>query len=248
MSGSGGSSSTPTAHASPATAAREARTAWLRWLGFGLYALALVSLLLAWRYTSLGQWLSLDALAQLGRRIQSWPLAPLAVVAGYVLLVAMGLPVVVLVSLATVVFGPWWGMAYAMGGMLAGAVVTYGVGRLSGDLVDRLTGARMQSLAQGLRSHGLVAVIVVRVVPMAPFVLVNMTCGALRVHLRDYVLGTVIGLTPATVMFSLSLDRLAAAVRSPSVGTFAALAGCLLAVVLLGGYLKRRVQQRQPQV
>ena len=66
--------------------------------------------------------------------------------------------------------------------------------------------------------------------PLAPFIVVNMTAGAFRVRLRDYVLGTFLGLAPGTIVISLFMDRLTAALASPDAGTYTA-----LAVVVVGG-------------
>lgn len=237
--------STPDLPVSADTPARQAESSAGRWVVLALYVLIIGGLVLAWRHPYLNQWMSVDALAALGRRIQAWPMAPLIIVGCYVAAVGLGLPVTILVTVAAIVFGPWWGMVYAMTGMLAGALVIYSVGRLSGEFVDRVAGRRMQAIAQGLRTHGLPAVIFVRVMPVAPFVLVNLACGALRVRLPDYVLGSFIGLLPATVLFCLFTDRLTAAVRAPSASTVAALVAFVLLALGLSVYLKKRSQARQ---
>ena len=218
---------------------------WRRWGVLAMYLLFATALVWAWRHAGLRQWLEPEALAALGRRVQAWPAAPLAVVGCYVLGVMLALPVTVLVAVAAMVFGPWWGMAYAMSGMLAGALVGYGVGRLSGDWVADIGASRFQAVAHGLRRHGLAAVIFVRVVPVAPFLLVNLSCGALRVPLRDYLVGSLVGLTPAVVLFNLFTDRLIAAIVSPGPATVAGLLGVVVLAWLAVRWFKRRVRQQQ---
>ena len=110
-------------------------------------------------------------------------------------------------------------------GALLGAGASYGVGAYLGHAVlVRLAGPRINLLSQSLARRGLTAVILVRLVPVAPFAVVNMVAGASHIRLRDLVLGTAIGITPGTLAMMLFMDQITAALRAPSTGT----------VVLLG--------------
>lgn len=201
------------------------------------------ALVLLWRYTPLSQLLDLDVLTHWGRRIQTLPGAPLIVLACFVAAVALAMPVAVIISASAVVFGPWLGVAYAASGLLAGALATYGLGRLTGArLVDRFIGdgaaggSKAAVLMARLRQRGLATMVFVRVVPVAPFLLVNVAAGALRVRLAHYLAGTVIGLTPGLVLVTWFTDSLATALKNPGPASFIALAVCvLLAVAVLAG-------------
>jgi len=105
-----------------------ARVQWGRWLVLVVYLSALAGVALAWRDPVWHRWLEPQVLGQLGRELLASPLGPLAVIGGYVLAVVMAMPVLLLVSVGSLVFGPWPGMAYALIGMVAGSVVTYGLG------------------------------------------------------------------------------------------------------------------------
>lgn len=204
-----------------------------RWLLMVMYLLVIVGLTLAWRDPVLRQYMEPAALARTGQSLLAMPLGPIMVLAGYVLAVVLAVPVAVLITVGALVFGPWPGMAYALVGMVCGAIVTYGIGLYSGaQLVDRWsTQGRIHALALALKRRGLWAIIVIRAVPVAPFVVVNMTAGAFRVRFRDYVLGSFIGLAPGTIMISLFMDRLTAALAEPDATTY----GLLAAVVMLFG-------------
>ncbi|HEX5373669.1 MAG TPA: VTT domain-containing protein [Aquabacterium sp.] len=198
-----------------------------------MYLLVIVGLTLAWRDPVLRQYMEPAALARTGQSLLAMPLGPLMVLAGYVLAVVLAMPVAVLITVGALVFGPWPGIAYTLVGMVSGAIVTYGIGLYSGaQLVDRWsTQGRIHALALALKRRGLWAIIVIRAVPVAPFVVVNMTAGAFRVRFRDYVLGSFIGLAPGTIMISLFMDRLTAALAEPDATTY----GLLAAVVMLFG-------------
>lgn len=211
------------------------------WLLLG-YAALFAGLTLAWRYTPLHRWTELDALSQIGRDLLATPLGGVAVLAAYVVAVTLAMPVYVLITAGALVFGPWPGMAYALGGMVLGAWFTYGLGRLTGArLIERMADDRFGVLLQRLQQRGLLAVVVIRFLPIAPFLLVNMTAGAVRVRQRDFVLGTFLGLLPGTVMISLFTDRLAAAWRDPGTGTWVALGAFVVALGLVWWLVRRRL-------
>ena len=145
----------------------------------------------------------------------------------YVVAVVLGMPVLALITLGVLIFGPWPGMAYALAGMVAGAVVTYGVGRLTGaQALDRLLKGRLQLMSTHLHRRGLWAVVLLRVLPGMPFIVVNLGAGALRVRWRDYVLGT--------VLISLFMRQVHQAVRTATPEAWLALWG---GVLLVGGAL-----------
>jgi uncharacterized membrane protein YdjX (TVP38/TMEM64 family) len=216
--------------------------AW-RWALLAVYLLGLLALALAWREPGMRHWLDPKALSEMGRQWLATPLGPVAVMGGYVLAVLLGMPVLVLITVGALVFSPWPGMAYALCGMVVGAVLTYGIGRYTGaQAMDRWTHGRLALLSRHLQRRGLITVIIIRVMPVAPFILVNMVCGALRVRLRDYVLGTFVGLMPGTILITLFMARLQAAWHSPGIGSYTALVGCTLALALIFWLVRKRLR------
>lgn len=217
--------------------------AW-RWLLLCVYVAILVGLAMLWRDPSMRHWVDPQSLSRLGRELAASPMGLLAVLVGYVVAVMLGMPILVLTSVGALVFPPWPGMAYAMSGMLLGALVTYAIGRFTGaQTMDRWTKGRLSLISRHLHSRGLVTVIVVRALPLAPFVMVNMVAGALRVRMRDYLLGSFIGLLPATIGIFLLMDRLAAVWRSPDIKSYAALAGCAVALILFSVWMRKKLRR-----
>jgi phospholipase D1/2 len=218
---------------------------WSRWprrLILLVYLGLALGLVLLWRDPAARHWLHPEGLSELGSRLRASPLGGLAVIGGYVLAVNLAVPVAVLVSVGSLVFGPWPGMAYAMGGMLSGALVGYGAGRLAGlALVDQASGGRLALLSQHLAQRGLWTVVLVRVLPVAPFLMVNVMTGALGVRLRDYLMGSFLGLLPATVLITLFLERLQAVWAAPGLGPWLLLGGVALAIAGSMWWFRRRV-------
>ena len=52
-------------------------------------------------------------------------------------------------------------------------------------------GPRLNRIRRGIVRRGVLAVAAVRLVPIAPFTVVNLVAGASRIPLLDFVLGTV---------------------------------------------------------
>ncbi|MBY4898390.1 VTT domain-containing protein [Cupriavidus sp. AU9028] len=195
----------------------------------------------AWRYTPLAEWADFRRVLGLVERIEQMPLAPLAVIAGFVGAGLLMVPVTLLIVVTVVVFGPVRGALFALCGVALSAAVGYGIGRFAGrDAVRRYGGKRLNALSQQVGQHGLLAMIVLRLVPVAPFTLVNLVVGASRISFRDCMLGTLIGMTPGIVIGASLVDRIAAVARNPNPVTIALLVLVLLVPAAVLWLLRRR--------
>jgi phospholipase D1/2 len=206
-------------------ARRRART--VAKAGVALAGVALV--LLLWRYADLGSLAQPGTLERLLADLATNPLAPVAVVVLFVCAGLVGFPVTVLIAATAVSFGAWPGLPYAAAGSMASATVTYGVGSwLGAGVLRRLLGPRLNRIRRGIARRGILAITAVRLVPVAPFTLVNLVAGALKVSLPDYLIGTALGLVPGLAAMSLLGDRLARVLTDPTLFDL----GVLLAVAV----------------
>jgi phosphatidylserine/phosphatidylglycerophosphate/cardiolipin synthase-like enzyme/membrane protein DedA with SNARE-associated domain len=193
--------------------------------------LAVAALAAAWRWGPLHQWLNIDTMAAAASALEGEPSAPLWVLAVYVFASLATMPITVLIVVTALVFGPAAGFGYALTGSLLASGVTFALGRRLGrDTVRRLAGARLNELSRRLGDGGVLAVLVLRLVPVAPFTLVNLVAGATHLRARDFLLGTALGMTPGILAVTVFSDRLAVALWHPSALTLGLLAG---AVVLI---------------
>lgn len=155
---------------------------------------------------------------------------------GYVLLSLLPAPKAVLTVLGGMLYGLWLGALLSWLAALIGAVVAFGIGRLLGrDAVDRLIRGRLDRADRLLTDHGLGAVIAARLVPVLPFTAINYAGGLTGVRLRDFVIGSALGMVPG----SLAYAALGASGTEPW-GIFVALA-VLVLLVVIGGLVGRRV-------
>ena len=126
------------------------------------------------------------------------------------------LPVMLLVSLTGIAFGPVLGPLYAMTGCLASASTAFAIGRWIGPRhVNAWGGEKMKRLQGLLRRNGTLAVFLIRKIPL-PFVLVNIMLGASAVGYREFLIGTALGMAAMVVGLAGFGYQLAETWRHPS--------------------------------
>ncbi len=210
-------------------------------------ALALAGLVVVWNYTPLAQWTNPEKIATLLEtfRTNRWtiPVLLAAYVAGGMVL----FPLTALVAVTGMVLGPWTGFLCAMTGSLASAAAGFGLGRITGKRTIRhVLGKRYRTIKRAVARSGLFTITAVRMVPIAPYTVVNMVLGALGIRLWPYLLGTLLGLLPGVLALTVLGDRLLQAWRDPDlVNTgwlmlaFAVWLALALGLRRLGNWLER---------
>lgn len=146
----------------------------------------------------------------------------------------------VLTVAAGLLFGAGLGSVLTVVGATAGAVAAFTIGRRAGRAaVERLASGRVARVDRWLSHRGLVAVITLRLVPLVPFSASNYAAGITGIRLRDFAVGTAIGIVPGTVAYAV----LGARVTDPTDPTFlSAMLG--LALLTVGGSVLLRRSRR----
>ena len=202
------------------------------------FGAVLIALALLWLDTPLREWADIPRLVAAAHQLGDSPLAPLAVLAAFVAGGLVVAPVNVLIGATMVVFGPLAGICYALLGSLLNAWVLYEIGRLLPAASLRARLDRPLRLLTGRMSHqGILAIMLIRIVPVAPYSVVNVIAGAAHVARVPYLIGTALGMLPGIVLNALLIDRLIAAFVQPGPWTWAllglvgiAIAGIVIAV------------------
>jgi phosphatidylserine/phosphatidylglycerophosphate/cardiolipin synthase-like enzyme/uncharacterized membrane protein YdjX (TVP38/TMEM64 family) len=209
------------------------------WLRAALLAAVLIGLAATWRLTPLESTLSVDRLRAAASEL-SGPVAPLAVSAAFVAASLMMAPVTLLIVATALAFEPLQAAAYALLGILCAAGVGFGLGRLTGrELVRRLAGKRLNELSRRVARRGVLAVTAVRLVPVAPFSVVNLVAGASRLRLRDFLAGTLLGTAPGVLAIVLLEAQAERAIVQPEAGTVALLVAAVVLVLATFALLRR---------
>jgi len=81
----------------------------------------------------------------------------------------------------------------------------------------------------------------VRLLPIAPFSVVNAVAGASHIRLREFLLGTALGMLPGIFAIVVFVDRVTAAVTDPRPYNFLMLLGFGAIVVAVAVFIHRRL-------
>lgn len=190
----------------------------LKAIAAGLIILALA---MAWQFVPLADPKSVKAAFS---DIAGSHWAPVAVIGTFVIAGSLMFPVTVLIAATAAAFGPWLGFGYAFVGALASALTTYAIGAAVGKrTVQDLLGPRLNRVRQKIASRGVVSIAAIRLVPVAPFTVVNLAAGATAIPVFDYMAGTALGMLPGMIMISAVGNQFARILTSPTPFDIAAL-------------------------
>ena len=212
----------------------------------GYTALLMLGLLAAaWRWSPLSDWMNVNDLVDAVRAFGHGPTGVLVLLGGFLVSGFLAVPITALIVVTILAFGPLVGAPSALAGALLSALTIFCLGRALGRYrVQRFAGPRVAHLSRRIAQRGFWAILIVRVLPIAPFSMVNLVAGATTLSLRDFLLGTALGMSPGIVLMSAFVDRLAEALRNPSPLAFGVLGLLMAAAWSFAWYVSRRLQAR----
>jgi phospholipase D1/2 len=214
------------------------------WLAAGILV-ALLGMAAAWRWTPLADQIDIGKITKWATALRSNPSRVAIILGAYLIGSIISLPITILILATALVFGPTKGILYSFIGCMIGAGATYAMGYFLGsDFIRKLTGAKWQALERKINQTGILAVAALRAIPIAPFTVINIISGAFQVPVRDYLLGSLLGLAPGIVITNLFAHQLQSAIRNPGLGSFVLLA--VLAIVSILGtiWLRRKFARK----
>lgn len=175
-------------------ASMDARTVKHLGLSVTLLVFVLVMFLFA------GQWFNVETqkdVTKLMSGLSSSPYAIMGVIGFFSVLALTGFPQILLITATVFAFGGPLGALYSWVATMVSASLTFALGQqMGGAWVVKLGGARTEKTMGFLSRHGILASGMVRVVPSAPFIVVNAAAGASNIPFWKYSFGTSIGIIP----------------------------------------------------
>lgn len=200
-------------HIIPESSQKQTRSRIITWILLIAFVAGLSAL---WRWSPLKQWVDIDTLSDIFNTIRTAPAAPLWIVMSFILAGLVAIPFSLLIIVTVITFGPVTGFLYSLIGGMLSALLTYWIGDFLGrNLVRSLIGAKINKISKKIAKHGIINIILVRIVPVAPFTIINLVAGASHIHFRDYILGTMLGMTPGMLAVTLLAERIQATVLNP---------------------------------
>lgn len=175
-----------------------------RWL-----PLVILTTLIAFSYIS--GWheaLTLENLQEQKLAFQSYTtdqpvLSAFVFTAAYITAVALSLPIATLLTLLSgFLFGKWLGTFLVVTGATAGAIIIFVIAKTSlGAGLREKAGGIYQKIADNMKENAAGYLLFMRLVPLFPFVLVNIVPAFFNVSLRVFVLTTFFGIIPGTFVY-----------------------------------------------
>ena len=186
-------------------------------------------------------------------RLESWltgfrsgPWGLLAAIVLFTLSAFLGVPQFILIAACVVAFGPWFGFAYSWIATVASAAATYWLGRgPTARLVERFGGKTMGRMTRFVGQNAFYTSFMIRNVPSAPFIVVNMAFGAARASFPGFLAGCALGVLPKTALVAFFGGSFMTAVSGDGVWTSLILAGVAVVWLTLMLAVREIVKRRE---
>ncbi len=212
-----------------------------------LASLVLIAAVLAliWQLTPLRELLEPGRLVELAERLRGSTAGWLVSIGAFAVAGPLVFPVTPLFAAVGSIYEPAAALAISTVGCALDATVTYWLGRWLGrERLRRISGPRISRIDRELARRGLVAMALVRLVPTAPFSIINMAVGASRVGFRDYLLGTMLGMMPGIVAITLLARSVIDLIVDPGPLSVALFVLAAIAIAAVALWMRRRLTRR----
>ena len=212
---------------------------------FVLLMVFIIAVVILTRWTPLSDLLAQERIVSFLKTVRTTWWAPFIFVLIYIAGCLLAMPSVGLSVLGGVIFGFFPGLLYNLIAINLGSSLAFGLSRILGrDFFKKLFKSdKMQSLEEMIERRGLRVVIVLRILPIFPFNVVNFGSAWFKLRYRDYCLGSLIGMFPATLAFTYFANAVFAGERNTAFELMILLgvvAAILLAILFLPKPLRRK--------
>lgn len=203
--------------------------------------LALVAVL--WKFTPLHDYADKENLTKLIKTIQDTPGSYAIVIAGFALLGMLMMPVTLLVGAVAAFYEPVTAFLISMTASVISASLMYMVGNLTGGkTTEKMLGPKAKKIRDVLANKGALTIAILRLVPVAPFTVVNAAAGAFKVGAGKFALGTAIGMTPGVLALTAVTDRFMKSIFNPSLSNILILIVAAIVFFVGGYYITKRLR------
>ena len=213
----------------------------------GLMLLILILLCFAWQWLPFDPALSPDSVIP---ALQEWKTTDHALWV-FLLAFAIGgliIPVTLLIIMTAAIWGPLNGFYMGIAGMMLTAILGFALGKAIGlRPIRALLGTDTEKYRQFVENTGFAGITLFRMIPIAPFNLVNIGLSTTGLSWPRYLLGTFIGMLPRLITTLLLGHFLILLWVNPGMDTMATLLGSIavwLAVVVTIHFCVRRWQEK----
>ncbi|MTI63445.1 VTT domain-containing protein [Methylophaga sp.] len=206
-----------------------------------LIFIALLVMTLLWRYLIDAGYISNASVLKLAKGAQQfeyslWGLLIICLL--YTVLLAVMFPLTLLVVTTGMLFQTEWAIFCALLGSLMSSAASYVLGHCVGrESIEKHGGAVVRRAESFIQNNSFKSMVIINLLPIAPFTMTNMLAGAFKLDFRRYMVGSSIGLLPGLVVviaFGGQLGRLLVSDQNISWSAFFV---AILLIALFFGFL-----------
>ena len=142
------------------------------------------------------------------QKLQSWiagygAWGPVIYISFYLIAPSLFLPGLPITIVGGVLFGPLWGVVYAITGATGGACIAFLVARYLGRdwVANKIRETSLGKLDEEVQRQGWKIVAFTRFIPLFPFNLLNYAFGLTKIKFSHYAITTFIGMLPACIAY-----------------------------------------------
>jgi len=204
--------------------------------------LLLVSVSLTWRLTPLRETINFETIVGWQESLKNYPAAFFWVIGIYVISSLVLFPVTLLNVATIMTFGPVTGNLYAFAGWLCSASIGFGIGRVLGrEWVEKIARTGLERTFDRATRHGFVTVFSTRMVPIAPFTVVNLFVGGSGIGFTVFLLATAVGRIPGIITLTLFGVQLEMFLRRHDFVNWVILGVTVLMVIAASAWCSKRL-------
>ncbi|MCF8106686.1 MAG: TVP38/TMEM64 family protein [Desulfohalobiaceae bacterium] len=141
--------------------------------------------------------------------IRSWGLAAplMSVLLMITQAIVAPLPAFLITAANGMIFGGFWGVVISLAGALMGALTSFFIARLFGEVAVKKVVRNQKALyfiQHAGEKKGFYVILLARLLPFISFDIISYLAGLSGIRLRAFIPGTVLGMLPATIVYTLA--------------------------------------------
>lgn len=196
--------------------------------------IAIIALVLAWKITPLSEYATPEKVVPLLEKVKNTAWAFPTGMAAYVLGTLIFFPHMIMTATVVIVFPPVEAFLIAMLGSLVSCMIGFFAGKQLGqDSLRAMTGRYADKIAHYADKGGLIGLTLLRLVPIAPYTVVNLALGMMNVPFWRLMGATALGMLPGTAVSVLLGQSALSFWKHPDTHNMLLLGGGLLAWILI---------------
>lgn len=127
-----------------------------------------------------------------------------AIIISYLVLLTVMFPLTILVVVTGFLFSPYWAMLYATVATLCSSALSYWIGHWLGrSTIEKHSGRYLRTASRFMQENSVHSMVVINLLPIAPFTMTNMMAGAFQLQFSRYMIGSAIGIIPGLIVVTL---------------------------------------------